>query len=286
MRLLSKKTVTALRRVTRARYASLISAPTSPLLITAPTPLLIAAPLVSPSDLPRSDANGQQNISPPISSSVHGLTTPSSPSSNTQADVVVLSESFRKLNFASNLRTSQLDTFAHVASQPTPGPLIDGVPFQHTPCTGSCLATHHYDGGYTLIPISQEARESPIPTKNACLFNLRHVAQLHGFQLSELEPKIFTFSESPPAGESPGTHTSPNPSTEDLALIGPSPVQHALLQSIHLSSDVDMADPDAVARQKEIDILHATLNHSLRAAVASGALDPASGTFRPVNRRK
>jgi hypothetical protein len=289
MRLLSSKVVTALRRVSRARYVSLISAPTFPLLISAPTPLLIAAPPVTVSDLPESVRSGQRNTSPPIGSSVHRPSTPPSPNSNTQTDVVVLSESFRKLNFASNLRTPQPDVFAHMASQPAPGPtgpLLDGIPFQHTPGAGSCLATHHYDGGYTLIPISQEAMQSPTTTKNACLFNLRHVAQLHGFQLLELEPRIFTFTESPPAGESPATCSAPGTPTGDLALIGPSPAQHALLQSIHLDCDVDMEDPDTVARQKEIDILHATLNHSLRAAVASGALDPVSGALKPTNRRK
>jgi len=263
-RLLSKKVVTALRRVTRARYTSLISAPTLPLLITAPKPLLIAAPPLT--NLPQSDGNRP------------------CPSPCTDSDVVVLSQSFRKLNFDSNLRTPQPDASVHTALQPPSDPIIDGVPFSHTPGVGSCLATHHYDGGYTLIPISQEAKDRPIPTKNACLFNLRHVAQLHGFQLTELEPINFTFSSSPPAGNSPGSLSSS--STENLPLIGPSPAQHALLQSIHLGSDVDMADPDAVARQREIDILHLTLDRSLRAAVASGALDPVSGAFNPTNRRE
>jgi hypothetical protein len=283
MRLLSKKVVTALRRVTCARYTSLISAPTLPLLITAPQPLLIAAPPLS--NPPQSDGNRQHqlcNTSPPVGSSL-GVTTPPSPNSRPQSDVVVLSQSFRKLNFASNLGT-QPDAFVHMASQPPPGPLINGIPFSHTPGIGPCLATHHYDGGYTLIPISQEAKNRLIPTKNACLFNLRHVALLHGFQLTELEPQNFAFSSSPPAGDSPGSLSSP--STEDLPLIGPSPAQHALLQSIHIGSDVDMADPDAVARQREIDILHLTLDCSLRAAVASGALDPISGAFNSTNRRE
>ena len=266
MRLLSKKVVTALCHVTCTRYTLLISALTLPLLITAPKPLLTTAPPLT--NLPQSNGNRP------------------CPSSSTESDVVVLLQSFHKLNFASNLRTPQLDASVHTALQPPSDPIVDGVPFSHTPGVGSCLATHHYDydGSYTLIPISQEAKDRPIPTKNACLFNLHHIAQLHGFQLTELEPKNFTFSSSPPAGDSPGSLSSS--STENLPLISPSPAQHVLLQSIHLRSDVDMADPDTVTHQREIDILYLMLDHSLCAAVASGALDPISGAFNPTNRRE
>lgn len=65
-----------------------------------------------------------------------------------------------------------------------------------------------------------------------------------------------------------------------MPLIGPSPEQHALLKSIHLDSDVDMGDPVATALSKDISLLHQKLVQSLHTAVASGMLDPDTGTFK------
>jgi len=287
MRLLSKKVVIALRRFSRARLAaSLIPAPSFPPLIAAPKPLLIAAPIIAiPSFSPNegSAVDHFKNPNPLADSSVNKPTAyPLLANSTTPGNIDSLADDLHELSLISKgPREANANVVMHSepsAASFTRDSFVGGVTFSHVPCVDPCAATHHSDGGYTLIPISDEAKKSPLPSKKACLFNLRHVAQLHGFQLCELQPNLFTFSSTPPAGESPTTSASPP--EEEMPLIGPSPEQHALLKSIHLDSDVDMGDPVATALSKEISLLHQTLVQSLHTAVASGMLDPDTGTFK------
>ena len=98
------------------------------------------------------------------------------------------------------------------------------------------------------------------------LYNLRHVAKYHGFNLRKMHPQVFD----PPTPNSFGQSPAPK-----RTKIGPTAENQAFLDYFDMGNDVDRNDPAAVAEEKEIAKLHKSIDHGLYAALASGSLSEA-----------
>jgi hypothetical protein len=179
MRVLSKKVLTALRHVRRARPASLIAAPAFFHLIRAPALSpgiavpLISAPAVLGSQLNPIDVDNLTDDNfitenPHFSqSAIQPLPTPMA-----NADPNSLTNSLRNLcinNPDTGTRIQIVASGSETTSVPTPA-------HQET---------------HTLIPITEYITENSEENARICLHNLRHIAKYHGFDLKKLHPDVF-----------------------------------------------------------------------------------------------
>ena len=160
MRVFSKKVLTALRHVRRARPALLIAAPTCtlPQLICAPKPLpAIAPPLISGPLLLGSKFN------PIIIDDL--VDNESTDSSNSE----FLADCLNRLS----INNPGTGSPPHMADE-----------------SGSCPSPAT-QGAYTLIPISEFTANNSELSSSVCLHDLRLIAKYHGFELKKMHPEFF-----------------------------------------------------------------------------------------------
>ena len=243
MRLVSTKFLTAMRRVSRARPAPLIARPglaTAPLIS---APLLLGSPLnpIVVDDSPDSEPVPYALTSIPVTSCV------ADPTMETNSDFAAPSQGL----------FIDTDRFVHSASD-------QGRTLGHMACPGENSTSPSPQDFFTIIPISDCPDENSTENARVCLHNLRHVAKYHGFDLQKLHPEVFA----------PPIQSSTSLSVRDK--IGPTAEQQAFLDNFDMANDVDRNDPDAVAMEEEIALLHEEIDRRLHASFSKKAPQPFS----------
>jgi len=243
MRLLSKKVVTASRRNSRVRRASLFATPSSSRLISAPKPCLgTTVPLISaPTQIgtvPLISAPAQ------IGSKSNPIVIEESADIDSTLDALldVPAEKHPLGNPQSNINSEFLANSLHVSIS-NPKMMASPSIEEQSPPT---------DGLYILIPISEDPAENSVENARVCLHNLRHVAKYHGFDLKRLQPETVA----PPS-------QGPTVQAVQRDMIGPSVESQAYLDNFDMGNDVDRNDPVAVAMERDIATLHKRLSAKL-----------------------
>src|SRR5258708_3365187 len=158
MRLFSRKVLSALRRVSRARPTSSVSVPH--LGFSTRVPPATVAPLLCAPVLFGTLLNPIIVDDP----SDEGFVTDT-------ANCAALTNSFHDLS----VNVQETENPNHIAA---PSQRSRSPPPHPTPAT---------EASYKLVPITEYAENSP-ESADVCLHNLRHVANYHGFDLEEVHP--------------------------------------------------------------------------------------------------
>ena len=105
---------------------------------------------------------------------------------------------------------------------------------------------------FNLVPILQYTENSPQVT----LFNLRHIARSHGYDITLLHPDIFA----PVAAQDPSqTLTQPRQVSSPQEVIASTVNKQSILDKFEMGNDVGRNDPVLVAREGEATSLHGVI---------------------------